>query len=62
MICDDKYCNDILIQLSAIKNSVKSLSNHILEKHIHSCIEKDLKNNDTSSMKEVIELFKKFNN
>lgn len=62
MICDDKYCNDILIQLSAIKNSVKSLSNHILERHIHSCIENDLKNNDTSSMKEVIELFKKFNN
>lgn len=62
MICDDKYCNDILIQLSAIKNSVKSLSNYILEKHIHSCIENDLKNNDTSSMKEVIELFKKFNN
>ena len=45
MISDDKYCNDILIQLSAIKNSVKSLSNHILEKHIHSCIENDLKNN-----------------
>ena len=62
MICDDKYCNDILIQLSAIKNSVKSLSNHILENHIHSCIENDLQNNDTSSMKEVIELFKKFNN
>ena len=60
MICDDKYCNDILIQLSAIKNSVKSLSNHILEKHIHSCIENDLKNNDTSSMEEVIELFKKY--
>ena len=62
MICDDKYCNDILIQLSAIKNSVKSLSNHILEKHIHSCIENDLQNNDISSMEEVIELFKKFNN
>ncbi len=62
MICDDKYCNDILIQLSAIKNSVKSLSNHILEKHIHSCIESDLQNNDTSTMEELISLFKKFNN
>ena len=62
MICDDKYCNDLLIQLSSIINSVKSLSNHILEKHIHSCIENDLKNNDTSSMEEVISLFKKFNN
>ena len=62
MICDNKYCNDILIQLSAIKNSVKSLSNQILEKHMHSCIENDLKNNDTSLMEEVVSLFKKFNN
>ena len=62
MICDDKYCNDILIQLSAIKNSIKSLSNHILEKHIHSCIENDLQNNDTSSIANQTTLFKKFNN
>ncbi|MFQ8988439.1 MAG: metal-sensing transcriptional repressor [Intestinibacter sp.] len=31
MIQEDAYCNDVLIQLSAIENSVKSLSNHVLE-------------------------------
>ena len=27
MIGEDAYCNDVLVQLSAIENSVKSLSN-----------------------------------
>ena len=43
MIEEDSYCNDILIQLSAIENSVKSLSNHILENHLHNCVARDLK-------------------
>lgn len=31
MIQSDTYCNDVLIQLSAVENSVKSLSNYILK-------------------------------
>ena len=42
MIEEDYYCNDVLIQLSAIENSVRSLSNHILENHLYSCITRDL--------------------
>ena len=38
MIQNDSYCNDVLVQLSAVENSVKSLSNHILEKHLYSCV------------------------
>ena len=34
MIEDDRYCGDILIQLSAINSSIKSLSLKILEKHL----------------------------
>ena len=29
MIENDAYCNDVLIQLSAVENSIKSLSTHI---------------------------------
>ena len=29
MVLDDRYCNDILIQLSAIESSIKSLSMHM---------------------------------
>ncbi len=62
MIDEDTYCNDILIQLSAIKNSVQSLSNELLDSHLRTCITKDLKNGNQKAIDEVVNLFKKFNN
>lgn len=38
MIEDDRYCDDILIQLSAIDKSIKSLANVILDNHMHTCL------------------------
>ena len=35
MIEDDRYCADILIQLSAISKSLESVENSILESHIN---------------------------
>ncbi len=61
MINEDVYCNDVLIQLSAIENSVKSLSNLILENHLYSCVTKDLENGKLETLDEVISLFKRFN-
>ena len=61
MIQNDEYCNDILIQLSAIENSVKSLSNYILENHIYSCVADDLEKVNLEIIDELINLFKRFN-
>ncbi|MGM9979594.1 MAG: metal-sensing transcriptional repressor [Clostridium sp.] len=61
MIEEDAYCNDVLIQLSAIENSVKSLSNHILENHLYNCVTKDLEDGNLEIIDELISLFKKFN-
>ena len=61
MIQSDTYCNDVLIQLSAVENSVKSLSNYILENHLYSCVTRDLENGNTEIIDELISLFKKFN-
>lgn len=61
MINEDRYCNDILIQLAALDNSIKSLSNLILEKHLYSCISNDLENGRLETLDEVISLFKRFN-
>ena len=62
MIEEDSYCNDILIQLSAIKNSVQSLSNELLDSHLRTCITKDLQKGNLDTVVEVVNLFKKFNN
>ena len=61
MIAEDTYCKDVLIQLSAIENSVKSLSNHILENHLYNCVTRDLEKGDFEVIDELISLFKKFN-
>ena len=61
MIEDDAYCNDVLIQLSAVKNSINSLSGHILENHLYSCVSRDLENGELDTIDELISLFKRFN-
>ena len=61
MVEDDAYCNDLLIQLSAVENSVKSLSTYVLENHLYTCVPRDLENGDLETIDELISLFKRFN-
>lgn len=61
MVHEDVYCNDILIQLSAVEKSIKSLSNLILEDHLYSCITDDLEDGKLESIDEIVSLFKRFN-
>ncbi len=60
MIEDDRYCDDVLIQLSAVDKSIKSLANSILEEHMHSCVIESLKNGNKEAIDEIIDLFKRF--
>ena len=61
MIENDAYCNDVLIQLSAVEKAVKSLSSHILENHLYTCVSRDLENGDLDTIDELLSLFKRFN-
>lgn len=61
MVENDAYCNDVLIQLSAVKNSIKSLSSVILENHLYTCVARDLENGELETMDEIMSLFKRFN-
>ena len=59
MIEDDRYCADILIQLSAINKSLESVENAILESHIKSCVLNEIQNGNADIIDEVMELFKR---
>lgn len=59
MVESDRYCNDILIQLSAINKAVESLENTILESHIRNCVNRELKSGNDDIIDEVMELFKR---
>ncbi len=60
MIDDDKYCDDILIQLSAVNKALKSLASVIVERHMHTCVVRDIKNGNTDIIDEVVEMIKRF--
>lgn len=60
MIEDDRYCDDILIQLSAIDKSIKSLANVILDNHMHTCLIENIENGNYEGINEIIDLFKRF--
>lgn len=60
MISDDRYCDDILIQLSAVDKSIKSLANVILESHMHSCVIENIEKGNYEVIDEIVDLFKRF--
>ena len=60
MIEEDRYCYDLLIKLSAIDKSIKSLANHILENHMYTCVLKDLEKGNYEIIDEVVNLFRRF--
>lgn len=60
MIEEDRYCDDILIQLAAIEKSVKSLATIILDNHMKTCLVTSIQNGDTTVVDEIVDLFKRF--
>ncbi len=60
MVNEDRYCDDILIQLSAIDKSIKSLANLLLKKHMKSCVKESLNDGDDTILEEIVDLFKRF--
>lgn len=61
MVEDERYCQDILIQISAINKSLKSLGNEILKSHLNTCVRDALLNNDPEVLNDVVDLFEKLN-
>ena len=60
MVEEDRYCDDILIQLSAIDKSIKSLANYILENHMYGCVLNNLEKGYYEIIDEVVKLFRRF--
>lgn len=59
MIEDDRYCSDILIQLSAINKAVESLKNIILSSHVENCVVYEIQSGNLEIVDEMMELIKR---
>lgn len=59
MLESDRYCNDILIQVSAVNKSIKSLGYSILKDHLRECVVKEIINGNEDVIDEVMDLFRR---
>lgn len=61
MVDEDKYCVDILIQINAIRGALKKVGLKILDKHIHGCVQRAIKNEEGDTIiNELMDVLAKF--
>ncbi|HKL58562.1 MAG TPA: metal-sensitive transcriptional regulator [Sphaerochaeta sp.] len=46
MVQDDRYCVDILLQLSAVISALKKVEDLVMENHLNTCVTEALKSED----------------
>ena len=58
MLEDNRYCGDILIQVSAVEKGLENFGYVILQNHMDTCMTEEIKSGNTEITKEAIELIK----
>ncbi|MCI5994467.1 MAG: metal-sensing transcriptional repressor [Blautia sp.] len=59
MVEDERYCVDILNQVSAVQSALNGFNKVLLSKHIRSCIVADVKEGNEHAVDELCETIKK---
>lgn len=59
MVADDIYCDDVLTQISAVRNALSSVSQKLFEAHMKSCITEQLQSGRTEVMDELLETIRR---
>ncbi|WP_202708607.1 metal-sensitive transcriptional regulator [Sporosalibacterium faouarense] len=61
MIEEERYCNDVLVQIAAVRSAINKVGGLVLENHLRTCV-KDSLNNDSEDevMNNLINTMLKF--
>jgi len=58
MVAEDKYCIDVITQTSAVRNSLGSVEEKMLESHLSTCAVKQMKGkNAEKAIKEILSVY-----
>ncbi|MEP7062963.1 MAG: metal-sensitive transcriptional regulator [Betaproteobacteria bacterium] len=61
MIDEDRYCIDILTQVSAVQAAIDALALQLLEHHLHGCVQHAVKSgNGERAIDEALAVIRKF--
>ena len=59
MLDENRYCGDILIQISAVEKALQSFGYSVLQSHMESCVVEEVRKGNPDIMAETLELMKK---
>ncbi len=59
MIKEDRFCFDILIQISSVENGLKSLYGNIIENQLRTCVTDEFKKGNCEVIDEIVDIIKK---
>lgn len=59
MLADNRYCGDILIQLSAVQSALQSFGYIVLSDHLKSCVVENVLEGNLDILDETVNLVKK---
>lgn len=54
MVENDAYCNDILIQVSAVNSALNSFNRELLNRHIKTCVARDIREGKDETIDELL--------
>ena len=60
MIDDNRYCGDVLTQLSAAESAIHSISAILLQNHLETCVVEQIERGNVEVIDEAMQLIKKF--
>ncbi len=61
MIDEDRYCIDILTQVSAVQSAIDALALQLLEHHLHGCVQHAVRSGDGErAIGEALAVIRKF--
>lgn len=59
MVEEDVYCDDILIQVAAVKSALDAFSSSLFEEHLKTCVVRDIKANNPEIIEEILTTIKR---
>lgn len=59
MIDDNRYCGDVLVQLSAAESAVHSISEKVLKNHMETCVVEQIQQGNLEVVDEVMQLMRR---
>lgn len=60
MIDDNRYCGDVLVQLSAAEKAVRRVSELLLCEHLETCVVDEIRAGNDEAVDELAELLRRF--